>query len=159
QAVQPPVIARVGFWQQPGTTTAIYRTLSPVTVALLDSWGNVMTSSTDLVSISALYLYQPLSGTTTKPLSGGFATFTHLRIPVVSYGLQLSGSVQEGYTYAFGNSAPFDSRSPQLVFTQQPTNTTAFYRAISPVQVTFEDADGVPITSPIQVGIGSNGWP
>src|SRR5207247_1996601 len=100
-----------------------------------------------------------LSGTTTIGAVGGVAAFNNLSIDkaVTGYTLAASSASLTGAT-----SAPFTitpGSASQLVFTVQPTSTTAGATITPAVQVTAQDAQGntaTAFTATVTLAIGTN---
>ena len=165
-SVVPGAAAQLVFTVQPSTATAGASITPQVEVTARDGLGNTATGFTGNIalSIGTNPASGTLAGTTTVAAVAGVATFSTLSI-------DRAGS---GYTLAAGaagpagtTSAPFDITSApatRLVFTVQPTTTTAG-AAISPaVQLTVHDALGNTVTGftgdvtlTITTGTGTSG--
>ena len=165
-SVVPGAAAQLVFTVQPSTATAGASITPQVEVSARDGLGNTATGFTGNIalSIGTNPASGTLAGTTTVAAVAGVATFSTLSI-------DRAGS---GYTLAAGaagpagtTSAPFDITSApatRLVFTVQPTTTTAG-AAISPaVQLTVHDALGNTVTGftgdvtlTITTGTGTSG--
>src|SRR5439155_941490 len=157
---------RLVFTVEPSTATAGAPITPAPQITAQDASGNVVPDFTGnvTVAIGTNPAGGTLSGTTMVAAVGGVATLSDLRV-------DKSGS---GYTLAAGaagpagtTSAPFDITSApatRLVFTVQPTTTTAG-AAISPaVQLTVHDALGNTVTGftgdvtlTITTGTGTSG--
>src|SRR5207237_3701827 len=98
-------------------------------------------------------------GTATHAASGGVATFTGLSIDKVGTGYTLAASAPGPVT---GMSAAFNitaGTATQLVFSVQPSTTTAATAITPAVEVTAQDAGGNTasgFTGNITVAIGTN---
>jgi autotransporter-associated beta strand protein len=157
----PSTAVHLAFLAQPGNTTA-GATVSPaVTVAVEDSNNNVIT--TDNSNVTIAFGTNPgsgtLSGTLTVAAVSGVATFGTLSINKTGVGYTLAasdGSFTGAVSSAF-NITP--GTANQLVFNQQPTNTTAGATVSPAVTVVVEDSLGNVVTtdsSSVTVAIGTN---
>src|SRR5438093_105601 len=143
-SVVPGAAAQLVFTVQPSTATAGASITPQVEVSARDGLGNTATGFTGNIalSIGTNPASGTLAGTTTVAAVAGVATFPTLSI-------DRAGS---GYTLAAGAagpagtpSAPFDITSApatRLVFTVQPTTTTAGAGISPAVQLTVHDAVG-----------------
>jgi hypothetical protein len=125
-----------------------------------DAGGNLVTSFTGTVSvvISANPGGGTLSGATTATAAGGLATF-NLSIDKVGSGYTLSFSADGllGVTSLSFNITP--AAASQLMFTVQPTSTTAGATITPAVEVTARDPFGnvaTGFTGNVTLAIGSN---
>jgi hypothetical protein len=152
--------AQLVFGVQP-TSTAAGATISPaVTLMVQDSLGNVVT--TDTSSVTVAIGTNPgggtLGGTTTVAAVAGAANFSTLSINKTGIGYTLTAA--DG-TLSAATSSPFSitpGNATQLVFGQQPTNTTAGATIAPAVTVIVEDGLGnVVITdaSNVTIAIGT----
>ncbi|MHB8875916.1 MAG: PKD domain-containing protein [Myxococcaceae bacterium] len=147
--INPGPAAKVGFTVQPSATTAGVVIAPAVQVAVQDSLGNTVTSST--ASITVAIGTNPgggtLSGTLTVAAVAGVATFPDLSINKSGTGYTLNAT---SGLLASATSAPFDiapGAAARLVFAIAPSSTTAG-AAISPApSVTVQDALGNTVTS------------
>src|SRR5207302_916930 len=124
---------------------------SGVQVAVEDSAGNLVTSDSSSVTV-AIGTGSPsttLNGTLTVAASGGIATFNTLTIGKAGTGYtltavdgSLSGATSSSFNILVGTAS-------QVVFTAQPTNTTAgqIIDGASGVRVAVEDSAGNLITT------------
>jgi len=149
------------FSTQP-TSTGSGATITPsVQVTAQDALGNTAVSFTGsvVVAIGSNPGGGLLAGTTTVTASAGVATFSTLSIDKMGVGYTLTASTT-GLTGA--TSGLFDitaGGATQLVFTVQPSNTTAGSAITPAVQVTAKDALGntaTGFTGSITVAIGNN---
>ena len=137
-----PVVALV-FTSQPVTTTAT-STLSPaVQVTARDSVGNTVTTFTSSVTMSIAV--NPgggtLSGTLSVAAVAGVATFSNLHIDKVGTGYRLAAT--SGVLTVTSNAFSITpGAATKLVFTVQPSNTTAGATITPAVEVTAQDAGG-----------------
>jgi alpha-tubulin suppressor-like RCC1 family protein len=154
-------VSSVVFTVQPGNMTAGAPITPAVQVTARDALGNPATSFTGnvTVAIGTNPGGGTLSGTTTVAAVAGVATFSDLSIDksATAYTLVASAAGLSGAT-----SVPFTitaGAATQLVFTVQPSNTTARAPITPAVQVTARDALGNPATSftgDVTVAIGTN---
>jgi len=152
---------RLVFTVQPSTTTAGSAITPAVQVTARDALGNTVTSFSGMVTVALGN--NPgngtLSGTTALAATSGVATFATLRIERMGTGYTLTAAAT-GLTT--GSSAAFTvtpGAAAQLVFTGQPTNTTAGAVMTPAVQVTAEDAFGntnPAFTGNVTVALGTN---
>ena len=144
--VTPSVSVSLTFSQGPGGTTA-GSTLSPVVLQLKDIYGNVNTNdNSSLVSIELASGPGSMSGTTTCLATAGVATFSDLGFTTAgTYTLRgRDGFITSPESASFVINA---AAAANLVFAQQPTNTTAG-NSISPaVVVKVVDAYNNTVTS------------
>ncbi|HET7250071.1 MAG TPA: hypothetical protein VFI79_09515 [Gemmatimonadales bacterium] len=137
------------FSVQPTTTTAGAAITPAVQVTAKDAQNNTATGFTGsvTVAIGTNPAGGNLSGTKTITAVGGVATFTDLNINRNGTGYTLTAKATGLPT---ATSAAFDillGQMSQLVFTVQPTTTSAGTVIAPPVQVTAEDAAGNTVTS------------
>ncbi|HWB12490.1 MAG TPA: DUF4214 domain-containing protein, partial [Pirellulales bacterium] len=163
--VSPAGASELVFTAQPTTTIAgqTINGISGVQVSIKDSFGNLETGDTSQVTFGIA-----------SPLGGAFAsgTFTQLAVAgVATFGnlvIDAAGSYKLSAADATDSLSGFDSTSfnidpagaSQLVFTAQPTTTTAgqTINGISGVQVSIKDSFGnleTGDTSQVTVGIAS----
>jgi hypothetical protein len=159
--ITPGAAFGVDFNQQPTNTTA-GATISPaVTVDVVDSLGNVVTTDTSnvTVAIGTNPGGGTLSGTATVAAVGGTATFSTLSINKTGTGYTLTAS--DG-TLTHDTSAPFNivaGSATQLVFGVQPSNTGVGATISPAVTVKVEDSLGNVVStdsSNVTVAIGTN---
>jgi hypothetical protein len=159
--ITPGTATQLVLGVQPSNTTAA-ATISPaVTVKVEDSLGNVV--STDASNVTVAIGTNPsagtLSGTTTVAAVSGTATFSTLSINKVGTGYTLTaadGALTPATSSAFNVTAGTAAR---LVFSQQPTNTTAGATIAPAVTVLVEDSAGNVINSDssnVTIAIGAN---
>jgi thiamine biosynthesis lipoprotein ApbE len=152
---------RLAFGQQP-TSAAAGAAIDPaVTVRIEDALGNLVTGSTQEVTL-ALGTNPgtgALSGTLTVSAVDGIATFSDLSIDQIGTGYTLvaSAGVLSGAT-----SDPFDiivGAATRLAFGQQPTDAAAGAAIDPAVTVRIEDALGNLVTGATQevtLALGTN---
>jgi len=132
----------LAFVQQPSDAEATSPIAPPVTVQLLDSFGNEVPVAGVNITLELSSGSGTLSGTTTKATDGtGLATFTDLSIDLSGQKIlrATSGSLIPDLSSMFSIAAGQES---QLAFVQQPTNTIAG-QIISPaVTVQIRDSLG-----------------
>ena len=167
--VIPGAPANLGFTTQPATSEA-GASLSPaVNVVVQDAFGN---SVPDAAAVALTVSITPgtgasgaaLSGTTTVTTSAGVGTFSTLSIDKSGTGYTLTARANG---LADGTSAPFDiaaAVATTLVFSVQPTLTTAGATIAPAIQVTALDALGNRasgftgnVTAVITAGTGATG--
>ncbi len=160
-AVIPGPATRLGFTIQP-TNTQTGATITPaVQVAALDAQGNIATSFTGVVTVAIANnpAGGALSGNTSASAASGVATFSSLSVDRSGVGYTL-GATATGLTAA--TSAAFDivaGAATQLVFTVQPSTTTAGAAIAPTVQVTARDATGnvaTGFTGSVTLSIANN---
>jgi Flp pilus assembly pilin Flp len=151
---------QLAFIAQPSDTTAGV-SINSIQVAVEDSCGNVVTSST--VSITMGFGNNPasgtLSGTKTQNAISGVATFSNLSINKSGTGYTLTAS-STGLSTATSTGFNITAAAPSsLVFTTGPSNVAAG-AAINPaMRVTVLDAFGNVVTSSsasVTMSIGAN---
>src|SRR5439155_856054 len=100
-----------------------------------------------------------LAGTTGVSAVGGVATFANLSINKVGTGYTLAAAAT-GVTPATSTAFNVAVGTPtQLVFSVQPSNTTAGAAIAPPLQVTAQDAQGntaTPFSGSVTVALGTN---
>jgi len=160
--------AQLAFAVQPRATEAGAAIAPAVQVAAQDALGNTVPGFTGNVTVAITAGTgtggATLSGVTAVNAVAGVATFSTLTIDLI--GTQASGT---GYTLSAvatglvaATSDPFDVASgsaSRLVFTVQPSGTSAGAHIAPPVQVTARDASGNPVsgfTGNVTVAIGTN---
>lgn len=121
--VTPGTAARVDVVQSPGNALA-GQTLSPITVAVVDVYGNAVDDDSSIVTLSLPGV--TLTGTTTAQVQNGFATFSNVSItkPGTNYQLQATTSVlPSGFPSGFVTIAALGAS--RFSFLTQPVNVTA----------------------------------
>ncbi|MFI5379194.1 MAG: choice-of-anchor tandem repeat GloVer-containing protein [Tepidisphaerales bacterium] len=147
-------VVHLAFVQQPaGTSTD--RTMAPVTVALEDASGNIITDETSSVTLSIASGPNGavLGGTLTKATQNGIATFNNLSIGLA--GAYTLSAKDGNLTGATSNS--FQMVQLHLAFVRQPAGTVAGM-TMSQVTVQLENASGAVVTnedSPVTLTIAS----
>jgi hypothetical protein len=154
--------SRVTILQEPTSTTANTSIAPPVTVQLVDAFGNAISSSGVVLTVSLVAGTGTLSGTLSRSTIGpGIATFDDLSINLAgSKNLRVAGTGLTADT-----SAAFTilaGAATKVVFVQQPTNGSAG-SALSPaVTVQLQDASnnnvpssGVSVTLALSSGTGT----
>lgn len=152
---------KLAFRVQPSTTAAGISITPAVEVAVQDSFGNLVTTATNAVTLSILN--NPgngtLSGTLIRNAVGGIAAFNNLSINNLGTGYTLRATAtslvnatSSGFNIVVGSPA-------RLAFSVQPSNAVANI-AISPaVRVSVLDSQGNLVTTathPITVAILNN---
>jgi uncharacterized repeat protein (TIGR01451 family) len=133
------------YLKQPTNTTAGSTITPAVEVAVEDQYGNILTSDNDNITISINTGPGSLNGTLTVPASGGIATFGDLSINKAgTYTLKAADGLISAVSNSFVVSA---ASAMELVFIQQPSNTTAGSTITPAVEVAVEDQYGNILTS------------
>src|SRR5207244_3285102 len=153
--------AQLVFTVQPSNTTSGAAVTPAVQVTAQDAQGNTATGFTGIVAVAIVN--NPgggsLSGTTSVAAVGGVATFSNLSVDKVGTGYTLAASATGP---AGGTSAAFNITpgvASRLVFSVQPTTTTAGSVVTPAVQVTAQDAQGNTasgFSGSVTVAIGTN---
>src|SRR2546426_1046021 len=158
--ITPGPATQLVFTVQPSNTVAA-RTISPaVQVAARDAQGNLVTAFTGSVTV-ALGTNPSggtLAGTTTGPAVSGVASFASLSINKVGTGYTLTAAAPFQPALTGATSAPFDitpGQAAQLLFSVQPTSTTAGAVITPAVRVTARDAQGNTATGVNGSGTGA----
>lgn len=159
----PPGVNQLVFLTQPAGTP-VNQALNPaVQVGVLDSNGNLVSTSSDTVTL--MLANNPagatLGGTTTVNAVNGVATFSDLTLDQAGLGYTLSAGAT-GLTGA--TSLSFDVATTvgppaQLAFITQPIDTVAGQFIAPPVQVVVQDAAGITVPTaadPINLSLGAN---
>jgi hypothetical protein len=162
-SITPGPATQLVFTVQPGNSNAGASIAPPVVVTAQDALGNTATSFSGSVTlaIAANPGGGTLSGTNPVGAANGVATFSNLSINRAGNGYTLRAS---SGTLTSPTSTTFNiiAGPPQLVFTIQPSSTTAgatINGASGGVQVTAKDALGntvVTFTGGVTVAIGTN---
>jgi hypothetical protein len=143
----PGAATHLVFVQQPTTTTAGSAISPAVTVYVEDANGNVVTNNSSSVTISSGTTGFTGGSTLTVAAVNGVATFSAVDPTTTGTANTLTAS-DGALTGATSNQFTVNAANAnKLVFTTQPSTTTAG-SAISPaVVVTVEDTYGNPVTS------------
>src|SRR5206468_1603044 len=157
----PGTASLLVFTVEPTTTIAAAAITPSVQVTAQDPQGNTATAFTGNVTVAlgANPGSGVLTGTATVAAVGGVASFPGLSVNKTGNGYTLTAAAT-GLTP--GTSAPFNitpGAAAQLVFTVQPSNTTAGAPITPAVQVTAQDAQGntaTQFTANVTVALGSN---
>ena len=155
--------AQLVFLRQPSNTPAGAIIAPPVTVRLMDAFGNEVGTSGTSVTMELTAGSGTLRGTLTRSTVAGVATFDDLNIDAAgSKGLTASsGTLTSAHSDAF----LIIAREPTtLAFIQQPTGTGASSPISPPVTVQMRDslgndvpAGGVNVTMQLASGTGTLG--
>jgi uncharacterized repeat protein (TIGR03803 family) len=130
------------FAQQPNASTVAGQSIGTIHVDVEDQYGNLVTTDNSTVTLSSS---ATLNGTTTATASGGVATFSGLSIDQAgSYTLMATDSSATTATSNLFAITP--AAASQLVFAQQPTNTTVG-AALNTITVNVEDQYGNLVTN------------
>lgn len=146
--ISPGPAKQLVIIQQPASMIAGAAISPPVTVQIRDSLGNSVASTGTAITIMLSSGTGTLSGTTNRTSNaGGLATFNDLSINLA--GSKTLTASSAGLTSAVSN--PFTVSSgaaKQLVFVQQPLNTTSQATISPPVSVQLKDSLGNNVTTP-----------
>jgi len=157
-AITPAAASHLVITQAPASGAA--GALNAIAVSVEDQFGNVVTSDTSTITLSANNGPGDLLGTTSVAAANGVAMFNNLALHLGgTYTLSAADSGLTGATS--GNFTIASAPASQLVFTQDTTDTTAGQH-ISALEVTVEDAFGNVVTtdaSSITISIGSGTGP
>jgi hypothetical protein len=148
-ATEPASASQLSFTIQPIDATA-NATMATVEVSVLDEFGNLVTGSTDAVTL-AIGMNPAggtLSGTTTRSAVNGVATFSDLSIDQVGNGYTLTASAT---ALTSATSGVFDILGGRLAFRTQPSNAAAGAAITPPVEVEILDSDGNLVTGATDV--------
>src|SRR5207249_4635257 len=159
--VTPGAASQLVFTVEPTAAIAGAAITPPVQVTAQDPQGNTATAFTGNVTVAlgANPGTGVLAGTATVAAVGGVASFPGLSVNKTGNGYTLTAAAT-GLTP--GTSAPFNitpGAATQLVFTVQPSNTTAGAPITPAVQVTAQDAQGntaTQFTANVTVALGTN---
>ncbi len=156
-ATEPASASQLFFTIQPSDATA-NATMATVEVSVLDEFGNVVTGSTDAITLAmgTNPTGGTLSGTTTQNAVNGVANFSDLSIDQVGDGYTLTASAT---ALTAATSSTFDVLGGRLAFRTQPSNATAGAAITPSVQVEILDSDGNLVTGStdaITLAIGAN---
>ena len=146
--VNPAPATQLQIETSPSSPATAGQTFTPQPVIYEeDQYGDVETGDNSTVVSVSLATGSGLLGTSTATVVGGVATFTNLRDDTAGQSITLqftSGSLTPAISSNIViNPAPAD----QVVFGQQPTNTTAGVAITPAVTVKVEDAYGNVITT------------
>src|SRR5207253_3040675 len=159
--ITPGTATQLVFTVQPSATTAGAAITPAVQLTAEDAQGNTVTQFTGNVTVALGTNLGggTLSGTTTIAAVGGVAAFNNLSIDKAGTGYTLAAS---SASLTGATSAPFTittGPASQLVFTVQPTSTTAGATITPAVQVAVQDAQGNTATGfsgNVTAAIGTN---
>src|SRR5439155_1725373 len=159
--IAPGAASQLVFSVQPSATTAGAAITPAVQLTAEDAQGNTAAQFTGNVTVALGTNLGggTLSGTTTIGAVGGVAAFNNLSIDKAGTGYTLAAS---SASLTGATSAPFTitpGSASQLVFTVQPTSTTAGATITPAVQVTVQDAQGNTATGfsgNVTAAIGTN---
>jgi hypothetical protein len=150
------------FTQQPTSATAGVGIAPAVQVTARDGFGNTATAFTGNITV-AIGTNPPgtgtLGGTSVVAATAGVASFPGISINRTGTGYTLTAAAAgtSGATSSAFNITP--GAASILVFTQQPTNTTAGASITPAVQVTARDNQGntaTAFTGNVTIAIGTN---
>jgi len=143
-----PATGVLAFAVQPSSATAGAATSPAVVVAVQDSFGNVVTSSS--AAITLVFGSNPtdatLLGTTTQTAVSGIATFPDISIQKTgTYTLRATSGTLTATTS--GSFAISPASADRLAFATQPSAASAGATISPAVTVAVQDAYGNPVTS------------
>ncbi len=146
--VNPTAPKSLSFSVEPSNVAAGASIAPSVQVQVLDSVGNVVTSSS--ASVALALLSNPgsatLGGTLSQNAVSGVATFNNLTVNKVQTGYTLAAT-SSGISGAISNAFNVTPGTPtQLVWGQQPSNVTSGATMAPAVTLTVEDASGNTVT-------------
>jgi hypothetical protein len=159
--VDPGAASALTFFTQPGNATAGSAIGGPPTVAVQDSLGNTVTSSTIYITV-ALGTNSggsTLSGNATLYTVGGVVTFNDLSLNKAGAGYTLTASSPglTGVTSSAFSNTP--GAAAVLAFTTQPGNANVASNISGPPTITVRDNFGNTVTSStasVTIGMGAN---
>ncbi len=141
--VTPGLPFQLQYLVQPSDTGAGDAIKPPVQVSVLDRFGNLVTvDNTDVVTIAlgANPGGSTLSGGVSATVVNGVASFNSLSLNKIGVGYTLTASGTSGVLGATSGTFTISAGSPaQLVFFQQPGNSTAGVPFAPPLQVLLFD--------------------
>src|SRR5206468_968851 len=145
----PAAASKLAFTVQPSNAVAGVAIAPALQIAVQDSFGNTVTSSTASITVAleTNACGGMLSGTATVAAITGVASFSNLSINKSGNGYTLtaaSGSLTGASSATFNIVA---GTASQLAFTVQPTNATAGVSIAPAVKVAVQDALGNTVTS------------
>ncbi len=158
----PGPASNLVFTVQPSNTPAGAVIAPPIQVTVQDNQGNTVTGFSGSVNLAITpgtgTAGAVLSGTVSRLVSSGVATYSDLSINLAGNGYQLQAT-SGGVAGAF-NSNAFSitgGMATQLIFTMQPANSTAGIPINPAVQVTARDALGntASFTGTVTISIAS----
>ncbi|HEY3279259.1 MAG TPA: hypothetical protein VGJ83_02005 [Gemmatimonadales bacterium] len=160
-AITPGAAARLGFTGQPSTTPARAAISPAVQVAIQDAYGNTVTGASAAVTVTVGT--NPgagiLTGTLTNSTVNGVATFSDLSIDKTGTGYTLAAAASGLASAASAAFGITPGPAAQLIFTGQPSTTTAGVAVSPAVQVSVQDAYGNTVagaTTVVTVAIATN---
>jgi WD40 repeat protein len=141
---QTPTAVHLAFIVQPSDARAGVAINPDVAVAIQDRSGNLVTSATDVVSLTVDSNASggSLAGTVSLSAVNGLATFSNLRIVTAGTGYTLKAA-STGLTAATSTDfAIAAAAASRLAFTVQPSQTVRGVAITPPVQVAAQDSFG-----------------
>jgi hypothetical protein len=172
-SINPDVPDHLAFQVQPSNATALAAITPQVEVAVEDQFDNRVTAFVGNVSMAITAgtgaVGAVLGGTLSQPVSNGVAGFGNLSIDLANTSYQLDATADLGGAVGVTtrSSTAFDitpAVANRLVFTTQPTTTTAGVNISPAVVLTAQDGGGSTLTGftgdvtvTITAGTGTNG--
>jgi len=159
--ITPGPAAKLAFATQPSTAVAGQPITPAVTVVVQDTYGNVVTAATNVVTLAIGN--NPangiLNGTLTASAVGGIATFSGLAIKQAGTGYTLT-AMATGLTGTASNAFNITAGVPaKLAFGVQPSNTAAAQPITPAVTVLIQDSYSNLVTSAtnaVTIALGAN---
>jgi hypothetical protein len=162
-SVSPATANKLAFVGQPTATVATQTITPALTVAIQDTFGNVINSTSNVtLGIGTNPATGTLSGTVVKAAIAGVATFNDLSIDKAASGYTLNAS-SPGLAGATSNPFAINvGAASKLAFTQSPSSSTGGIAFGTQPKITVQDAGGNTVTSSsasITLAIGTNPGP
>jgi MYXO-CTERM domain-containing protein len=156
--ITPAAAAALSFSVQPSTVAAGASIAPAVAVSIQDSFGNVVTSATNSVTLAlaANPSGGTLSGTATAAAVNGVATFANLSINRAGTGYKLNAT---SGALTGASSAAFDAlagNAARLVFKLSPASTTAG-SPLGAVTVEVQDTNGNVVNTNASITLALQG--
>ncbi|WP_257455217.1 S8 family serine peptidase [Archangium lipolyticum] len=158
--ITPAAASKLAFVTQPSNTPAGSAITPAVRVAIVDTYGNMTTSSANVTLVLATNpASATLSGTTTVAAVSGVATFGNLSLSKLGTGFTLRAT-STGLTSIVSSAFDVTPGVPyRAIITRQPTNVAAGAPITPAVQVSLHDQFGnlsTQATTPVVLSLGNN---
>ncbi|AKJ02001.1 S8 family serine peptidase [Archangium gephyra] len=158
--ITPAAANKLAFLTQPSTAQAGSSLAPAVQVAITDTYGNVTTSTANVVlALSASPAGATLSGTTTVAAVSGVATFSNLSLNKVGTGNKLTAT-SGSYTSAGSELFEVTPGAPyRALITRQPSDVAVGAPITPAVEVSLYDRLGnlaTQVNSPVSVSLAYN---
>ena len=143
-AIAAAAASRLAFTVQPSQTVQGAAITPPVQVAAQDSFGNLVTNATNVVTltIGSAGSGGSLAGTVSVPAVNGVATFSNVRIVTAGRGYTLKAASTGLAAATSTQFAIAAAAASHLAFTVQPSQTVQGAAITPPVQVAAQDSFG-----------------